>query len=176
VIKANVPGRIAFKVASQIDSRTILDASGANQLVGKGDLLYLQNSDLVRVQCAFVDTPEVEALVEYVSNQQSYSMPYQLPEYKQEENGGADAFESGDGNLMRFDAKLEEAARIVVQQGRASTSYLQQILELGFNRAARVMSQLERLGVVGPAEGSKPRKVLVDEMGLEDILLRIKQS
>ncbi|MDD6357596.1 MAG: DNA translocase FtsK [Bacteroidales bacterium] len=176
VIKANVPGRIAFKVASQIDSRTILDASGANQLVGKGDLLYLQNSDLVRVQCAFVDTPEVEALVEYVSNQQSYSMPYQLPEYKQEENGGADAFESGDGNLMRFDAKLEEAARIVVQQGRASTSYLQQILELGFNRAARVMSQLERLGIVGPAEGSKPRKVLVDEMGLEDILLRIKQS
>ncbi len=175
IIKANVPGRIAFKVSSRVDSSTILDTTGAEQLVGKGDLLYKENGQDIRVQCAFVDTPEVEALVKYVSNQQSYAMPYQLPEYKGGNEGGGDFDSDESGSVTRIDAKFEQAARLVVQQGRCSTSYIQQVLELGFNRAARIVSQLEKYGVVGAADGSKPRKVLVDEMGLEDILLRIKQ-
>ena len=170
VIKANVPGRIAFRVSSMIDSRTILDASGANQLEGKGDLLYLGGgNDLVRVQCAFVDTPEVEKIVEHVSKQQAYPSAYILPECEISESGG-DLNISG-VDMTQRDPFFKEAARMVVSTQQGSTSNIQRKFSVGFNRAGRIMDQLEHAGIIGPQEGSKPRKVLVaSEFELDQML------
>lgn len=171
VIKANFPARIAFKVSSMIDSRTILDCPGANQLIGRGDLLFSQGSDLIRVQSAFVDTPEVEKICEYIGNQESYPTAYLLPEYVGE-NG-----ESGltDVNLKDRDPLFEEAARLVVANQQGSTSLIQRKFSIGYNRAGRIMDQLEAAGIVGPFEGSKARQVLViDDIHLEQIFESLK--
>ena len=168
VIKANFPARMAFKVSSGIDSKTILDQSGAQQLVGKGDLLYLQGDSPVRVQCAFVDTPEVERVVEYISEQQGYPAPFELPEPPMPEGENKDL--SG-VDLSKKDPYFEEVARFVVSNQMGSTSYIQRKYNIGFNRAGRIMDQLEVAGIVGPARGSKPREVLVStEMEMENIL------
>ena len=168
VIKANFPARMAFKVSSGIDSKTILDQSGAQQLVGKGDLLYLQGDSPIRVQCAFVDTPEVERVVEYISEQQGYPAPFELPEPPIPEGENKDL--SG-VDLSKKDPYFEEVARFVVSNQMGSTSYIQRKYNIGFNRAGRIMDQLEVAGIVGPARGSKPREVLVStEMELENIL------
>lgn len=154
-IKANFPARIAFKVSSKIDSRTILDAGGAEQLIGKGDMLISYNGEITRVQCAFVDTPEVEKICEDIGEQQGYPDPFYLPEYvdekELEKNGGLDANEK--------DPLFEDAARLIVQNQIGSTSLIQRRMKLGYNRAGRLMDQLERAGVVGPNLGSKAREV-----------------
>ena len=166
VIKANFPARAAFRVTSKIDSRTILDAGGADQLIGKGDMLFSQGSDLVRLQCAFVDTPEVEEICDFIGNQQAYPTAYQLPEYVGEEGGGI-----GDIDPSERDALFADAARLVVQTQQGSTSMIQRKLKLGYNRAGRIVDQLEAAGILGPFEGSKARQVLVpDEMALEQKL------
>jgi S-DNA-T family DNA segregation ATPase FtsK/SpoIIIE len=166
IIKANFPARAAFRVTSKIDSRTILDAGGADQLIGKGDMLFSQGSDLVRLQCAFVDTPEVEEICDFIGNQQAYPTAYQLPEYVGEEGGGV-----GDIDPSDRDALFEDAARLVVQSQQGSTSMIQRKLKLGYNRAGRIVDQLEAAGILGPFEGSKARQVLVpDEMALEQKL------
>ncbi len=170
VIKANFPARIAFRVSAMVDSRTILDASGANQLVGKGDLLFSQGSDLVRVQCAFVDTPEVEKIAEYIGNQQGYPTAHLLPEAPIE-----DGSESNDFDPSKLDPMFEEAARIIVAHQQGSTSFLQRRFEIGYNRAGRIMDQMEKMGIVSAAKGSKPRDVLVQsEMQLDQILSGLK--
>ncbi|MFB6319212.1 DNA translocase FtsK 4TM domain-containing protein [Saccharicrinis sp. FJH54] len=164
VIKANFPARIAFKVSQMIDSRTILDTPGANHLIGRGDMLISYNSELVRVQCAFVDTPEVEEIVTYIGDQQGYQMPFQLPEYESEEVTPG----SAEDLLASKDSLFEEAARIVVAHQSGSTSLLQRRFSIGYNRAGRIMDQLEAASIVGPFEGSKARKVLIpDEISLE---------
>lgn len=168
IIKANFPTRVAFKVASMIDSRTILDASGANQLIGKGDMLFSQGSEMVRLQCAFVDTPEVESICEYISKQQAYPTAYLLPEYVGENGESGDAVDMGN-----LDELIGEAARMVVINQQGSTSMIQRKFSIGYNRAGRIMDQLESIGIVGPADGSKPRKVLIqDEYSLEQLLNR----
>ena len=168
VIKANFPARMAFKVSSGIDSKTILDQSGAQQLIGRGDLLYLQGDSPVRVQCAFVDTPEVENVVEYISEQQGYPAPFELPELPMAEGENKDL--SG-VDLSKKDPYFEEVARFVVTSQMGSTSYIQRKYNIGFNRAGRIMDQLEVAGIVGPARGSKPREVLVSsEIELESML------
>ncbi len=167
-IKANFPARMAFRVSSMIDSRTILDRPGANQLIGRGDLLFLSGSDPVRVQCAFVDTPEVNAICQYISRQQGYTEAYPLPEYVDEnESGGMD---SG-VEMGKFDPMFAEAARLIVVNQSGSTSLIQRKFAIGYNRAGRLMDQLEAVGIVGKADGSKPRPVLVaDEVQLDRIL------
>jgi S-DNA-T family DNA segregation ATPase FtsK/SpoIIIE len=166
IIKANFPARAAFRVTSKIDSRTILDAGGADQLIGKGDMLFSQGSDLIRLQCAFVDTPEVEEICDFIGNQQAYPMAYQLPEYVGEEGGGVGEIDPSDR-----DALFEDAARLVVATQQGSTSMIQRKLKLGYNRAGRIVDQLEAAGILGPFEGSKARQVLVpDEMALEQKL------
>ena len=166
IIKANFPARAAFRVTSKIDSRTILDAGGADQLIGKGDMLFSQGSDLVRLQCAFVDTPEVEAICDFIGNQQAYPMAYQLPEYVGEESGGV-----GDIDPSDRDSLFEDAARLVVLTQQGSTSMIQRKLKLGYNRAGRIVDQLEAAGILGPFEGSKARQVLIpDEIALEQKL------
>lgn len=168
VIKANFPARMAFKVSSGIDSKTILDQSGAQQLIGRGDLLYLQGDSPVRVQCAFVDTPEVENVVDYISEQQGYPAPFELPEPPVPEGENKDL--SG-VDLSKRDPYFEEVARFVVTSQMGSTSYIQRKYNIGFNRAGRIMDQLEVAGIVGPARGSKPREVLVaSEAELESML------
>ncbi len=168
VIRSNFPTRIAFKVATGIDSRTILDQTGAEQLVSKGDLLYLQSDSPIRVQCAFVDTPEVEKVVEYISEQQGYPAPFELPEPPIPEGENKDL--SG-VDLSKCDPYFEEVARFVVTSQMGSTSYIQRKYNIGFNRAGRIMDQLEVAGIVGPARGSKPREVLVSsEVELESML------
>ncbi len=165
-IKANFPARIAFRVSAMIDSRTILDRPGANQLIGKGDMLFLQGSDPVRVQCAFVDTPEVERIGRYISEQQGYPTAFYLPEYV-DENAG-DGSNLDDVDLKRLDPMFEDAARLVVIHQSGSTSLIQRKFSIGYNRAGRIMDQLEKAGIVGPVDGSKPRQVLcTDEMDLE---------
>lgn len=156
MIKANFPARIAYKVTSQIDSRTILDAKGAEQLIGKGDMLLSVGSDIVRLQCAFVDTPEVEAAIQHISDQKGFAEPFYLPEVV-DENG-----EMGDSNLKwsDLDPMFEEAARLVVSSQHGSTSMIQRKLQLGYNRAGRIVDQMEALGIVGESNGSKPRDVL----------------
>ena len=167
-IKANFPARMAFRVSSMIDSRTILDRPGANQLIGRGDLLFLSGSDPVRVQCAFVDTPEVNAICQYISRQQGYTEAYPLPEYVDENEGGP--IESG-VEMGKFDPMFAEAARLVVINQSGSTSLIQRKFSIGYNRAGRLMDQLEATGIVGKADGSKPRPVLVaDEVQLDRIL------
>lgn len=171
IIKANFPARIAFKVSAMVDSKTILDCSGANQLIGRGDMLFSQGNDLIRVQCAFVDTHEIENICEYIGNQQGYPEAYMLPEYIEEGNGGGTA----DVNLKDRDELFEEAARLVVTEQQGSTSLLQRKFSLGYNRSGRIMDQLEAAGIVGPSEGSKPRKVLVmDLLQLDDILNNLR--
>ncbi|WP_461631692.1 FtsK/SpoIIIE family DNA translocase [Labilibaculum euxinus] len=170
VIKANFPARIAFKVASMIDSRTILDSPGANQLIGRGDMLISLTSELVRVQCAFVDTPEVEAVTEFVQKQQSYPTAMFLPEYVGEssENSAMDI------DLQKRDALFEDAARLVVSSQQGSTSGIQRRFSIGYNRAGRIVDQLEAAGIVGPFEGSKARQVLIqDEYSLEKLLSNV---
>jgi len=170
VIKANFPARIAFRVSAMVDSRTILDASGANQLVGKGDLLFSQGSDLVRVQCAFVDTPEVEQIAEFIGHQQGYPTAFELPEYIPESAEG-----SSDFDASKLDPMFEQAARFIIAHQQGSTSALQRTFEIGYNRAGRIMDQMEKMGVVSPARGSKPREVLIQtEMQLEGLLLGLK--
>lgn len=165
-IKANFPARIAFRVISQVDSKTILDQSGANQLIGRGDMLLSTGNDLVRLQCAFIDTPEVEAVTEFIGNQHGYPEPFLLPEVPEEEGEGADIDDEGER-----DSLFEEAARIVVQTGQGSTSMIQRKLKLGYNRAGRIIDQLEAAGIVGPFSGSKSREVKVtSEAALEQIL------
>lgn len=165
-IKANFPARMAFRVTSQIDSRTILDMSGANQLIGRGDMLFSQGSDLIRIQCAFVDTPEVEGIADYIGKQQGYSHAFELPDYVGE--GSEDKVGSVD--LNDRDPLFEEAARLIVVHQQGSTSLIQRKFSIGYNRAGRLMDQLEVAGIVGPTQGSKPRDVLIgDEYSLEKI-------
>lgn len=167
-IKANFPARMAFKVASGIDSRTILDSTGANQLIGKGDMLITRGSELVRVQCAFVDTPEIEKITTFISDQQSYGMAFPLPEYKPESSSNSPESSYNDDAL---DSMFEEAARSIVSNQQGSTSLLQRRFKLGYNRAGRIMDQLEACGIVGPPEGSKARQVIIsDEQSLERLL------
>jgi S-DNA-T family DNA segregation ATPase FtsK/SpoIIIE len=169
VIKANFPARIAFKVASMIDSRTILDSPGANQLIGRGDMLISTSSDLVRVQCAFVDTPEVESITEFISEQQSYPSALMLPEYV-----GESSENTAEVDLQKRDALFEEAARLVVGSQQGSTSAIQRRFSIGYNRAGRIVDQLEAAGIVGPFEGSKARQVLIqDEYSLEKLLSEV---
>ena len=171
VIKANFPARIAFKVASMVDSRTILDTPGANQLIGKGDMLVSTGNSLIRVQCAFVDTPEVESIAKYISQQPSYPSAYLLPECHDE---GAGESESVD--LKNRDEFFDEAARIVVMNQTGSTSAIQRRFSIGYNRAGRIMDQLEAAGIVGQNEGSKARQVLLqDEYALEQLLRGLNQ-
>jgi S-DNA-T family DNA segregation ATPase FtsK/SpoIIIE len=167
-IKANFPARIAFRVTSMIDSRTILDAPGANQLIGRGDLLFYQGSDMVRVQCAFVDTPEVEQISKFIEIQQAYPSAFLLPEYTGED--GDSKLDSAD-LLAEKDPMFEESARLIVIHQQGSTSLIQRKFSIGYNRAGRIMDQLEASGIVGPFQGSKARQVLVpDEYHLEQIL------
>ena len=166
IIKANFPVRVAFKVSSKIDSRTILDTGGAEQLIGKGDMLVSMGSEVTRLQCAFVDTPEVDRVVEFIAFQEGFPEPFLLPEYIDEKELGNDEFDSGDR-----DSLFEEAARVIVSNQIGSTSLLQRRMKLGYNRAGRLMDQLEAAGVVGPNQGSKAREVLVKtEMELQEIL------
>ncbi len=153
-IKANFPARIAFKVSAKVDSRTILDAGGAEQLIGRGDMLVSHGSELLRLQCAFVDTPEVEQVVDFIAKQRGYASAFELPEYEGEDGEG-----QKEVDLTNRDKLFEDCARIVVQMQSGSTSNLQRRLNLGYNRAGRIMDQLEAAGVVGPANGSKPREV-----------------
>ncbi|MEZ5104041.1 MAG: DNA translocase FtsK 4TM domain-containing protein [Draconibacterium sp.] len=166
VIKANFPARIAFKVASMIDSRTILDQPGANQLIGKGDMLISVGSEVERVQCAFVDTPEVEKICSFISDQRGYPTAFLLPEYSSDEEAGP-----GQVDLNNKDEMFEDAARVVVNNQMGSTSMIQRKFSIGYNRAGRIMDQLEAAGIVGPSEGSKARQVLIqDEYSLEQLL------
>ena len=165
-IKANFPARIAFRVISKIDSRTILDAGGADQLVGRGDMLLSTGSDLTRLQCAFIDTPEVELLTDYIGSQRGYPDALHLPEYADEETEAKNDFDTSERDPL-----FEDAARIIVQTQQGSTSLLQRKLKLGYNRAGRIIDQLEAAGIVGPFEGSKAREVRVaNEMALEQFL------
>lgn len=166
IIKANFPSRIAFKVASSIDSRTILDQSGANQLIGKGDMLFAAGSEVVRLQCALVDTPEVESICEFIAGQQAYPTAFLLPEYVGDESDAPGAVD-----MNNRDEFFDDAARVVVLNQQGSTSMIQRKFSIGYNRAGRIMDQLEAAGIVGPSEGSKARRVLIqDEYSLEQLL------
>ena len=172
-IKANFPARLSFKVMSKIDSRTILDSSGADQLIGMGDMLLSLGSDIIRLQCAFVDTPEVDAVCEYIGEQRGYPSAYLLPECDDSESGGLDR---EDIDLSERDSFFEDAARLVVMHQQGSTSLIQRKLRLGYNRAGRLMDQLEAAGIVGAFGGSKAREVLVkDEMELENVFKELNQ-
>jgi S-DNA-T family DNA segregation ATPase FtsK/SpoIIIE len=172
IIKANFPARIAFRVTSKIDSRTILDAGGADQLIGRGDLLYTAGNEIERIQCAFVDTPEVEKITDFIGSQKAYSEAYQLPEYVDDESGT-----SIDIDISDRDKLFKEAAEIIVTAQQGSASLLQRKLKLGYNRAGRLIDQLEAAGVVGGFEGSKARQVLVaDFTALEQLLENEKNS
>ena len=171
-IKANFPARLAFRVLSKIDSRTILDSGGADQLIGRGDMLLSTGNDLIRLQCAFVDTPEVDRISEFIGNQRGYAEAYQLPEYLDEAAESAKSdFDPNDRDSM-----FEDAARLIVMHQQGSTSLIQRKLKLGYNRAGRIIDQLEASGVVGPFEGSKAREVLLpDEYALEQFLNNLKK-
>ena len=168
-IKANFPSRIAFRVGAMIDSRTILDRPGAQQLVGRGDMLYLNGGEPVRVQCAFVDTPEVERINQFIADQQGYTGAFELPmpDLGEEDGGG----EGRDVDMQHLDPMFEDAARLIVREQSGSTSLIQRKFAIGYNRAGRLMDQLEKAGIVGQAHGSKPREVLImDENSLETLL------
>ena len=166
-IKANFPARMAFKVSAMVDSRTILDRPGANQLVGKGDMLFLAGSEPVRLQCAFVDTPEVEAIANYIACQQSYTGPFALPRPPMEDAGG----NANDADLQHLDPMFAEAAHLIVSSQQGSTSMIQRKFAIGYNRAGRLMDQLEKAGVVGPAQGAKPRDVLIQDPNALEMLI-----
>jgi S-DNA-T family DNA segregation ATPase FtsK/SpoIIIE len=170
MIKANFPARVAFRVMSKIDSRTILDNSGADQLIGRGDMLYTQGNDLIRIQCAFVDTPEVEKITDFIGAQKAYPDAHILPEYIGEESGT-----TLDNNISDRDKLFREAAEVLVTAQQGSASLLQRKLKLGYNRAGRLIDQLEAAGIVGPFEGSKARQVLVtDLIALDELLANEK--
>lgn len=172
VIKANFPARMSFRVASKIDSRTILDAGGAEQLVGMGDMLFSLGSEMVRLQCPFIDTNEVEDICEFVGSQRGYESAYMLPEFSGDDEAGAGAIDLADRDSM-----FDEAARLIVRHQQGSTSLIQRKLKLGYNRAGRLIDQLEAAGIVGPFEGSKAREVLItDEYSLEQKLNEIDQN
>src|SRR5690606_443787 len=172
MIKANFPARAAFRVISSIDSRTILDATGADQLIGKGDMLYFNGNEILRIQCAFVDTPEVEKIVDYIGAQKGYASAFILPEAPSDEpQSGAAAFDPNEK-----DALFEEAARIVVSTQQGSTSMLQRQLKLGYNRAGRIMDQLEASGIVGGFNGAKAREVQISDLNaLEEFLEELRK-
>ena len=165
IIKANFPARIAFRVTSKIDSRTILDSGGADQLIGRGDMLYTQGNDLTRIQCAFVDTPEVQKISDYIGSQMGYASAYELPEYVDENTSSLDLDPSERDDLFR------EAAEVIVTAQQGSASLLQRKLKLGYNRAGRIIDQMEVAGIVGPFEGSKARQVLISDLNALDTLL-----
>ncbi len=167
LIKANFPARIAFRVTSMVDSRTILDQPGANQLIGQGDMLMLLNGDLTRLQCAFVDTPEIERLTSFIGKQRGYTTAYMLPDYEPDDSGAHSSLQ----DPGQLDSMFAEVARFVVQNQQGSTSSIQRRFSIGYNRAGRLMDQLEGAGIVGRAEGSKPREVMImDAVSLERIL------
>ncbi len=170
MIKANFPARIAFRVTSKIDSRTILDSGGADQLIGRGDLLFSNGNDLIRVQCAFVDTPEVERICDFIGSQKAYANAYLLPEYVGEDNGI-----KLDMDISERDSLFRDAAEIVVSAQQGSASLIQRKLKLGYNRAGRIIDQLEAAGIVGPFEGSKARQVLITDMNSLDIFFKNEQ-
>lgn len=172
-IKANFPSRIAFRVGAMIDSRTILDRPGAQQLVGRGDMLYLNGGEPVRVQCAFVDTPEVERINQYISQQQGYLYTFELPEPDMPD--GEDGGSSADVDMQHLDPLFEDAARLIVTSQSGSTSLIQRKFSIGYNRAGRLMDQLEKAGLVGAAHGAKPREVLIqDENSLNNLLISLR--
>ena len=166
VIKANFPARIAFRVTSKIDSRTILDTGGADQLIGRGDMLYSQGNDLIRIQCAFVDTPEVENLAEFIGSQMGYADAHLLPEYVSEEKGSVLDIDSSERDPL-----FKEAAEVIVIAQQGSASLLQRKLKLGYNRAGRIIDQMESAGIVGPFEGSKARQVLITDLSALNLFL-----
>ena len=170
VIKANIPTRIALRTQSVIDSRTVLDTKGAEQLIGRGDMLYSANGNVTRIQCAFVDTPEVDAVVEHIENQQRYFEPYQLPEYVPE--GAEDALAPGSVDMKRLDPMFADVARYVVSKQEGSTSRLQRAFEIGYNRAGKLSDQLEAAGIVGPNKGPKGRDVLITDLDQLEKLLQ----
>ncbi|WP_130735087.1 DNA translocase FtsK [Flavobacterium sp. J27] len=171
MIKANFPARIAFRVMSKIDSRTILDAGGADQLIGRGDLLYTNGNDMVRVQCAFIDTPEVEKVCDFIGSQKAYPEAYQLPEYVGEESGT-----TLDISISDRDTLFREAAEVIVTAQQGSASLIQRKLKLGYNRAGRIIDQLEAAGIVGPFEGSKARAVLISDLVALEHFLNNEQN
>ncbi|MFT7149108.1 MAG: S-DNA-T family DNA segregation ATPase FtsK/SpoIIIE, partial [Nonlabens sp.] len=167
IIKANFPARLSFRVTSKVDSRTILDSGGADQLIGQGDMLLSMGSDIIRLQCAFLDTPEVDEICDFIGSQKGYETAYLLPEFTGDE---VDA-NTGDVDLSDRDALFEEAAKLIVAHQQGSTSLIQRKLKLGYNRAGRIIDQLEAAGIVGSFEGSKARQVLIpDEYSLEQLL------
>ena len=173
MIKANFPSRLAFRVMAKVDSRTILDAGGADQLIGRGDMLYSPGNEIIRLQCPFVDTPEVDEIVNFIGDQRGYPSAFDLPEYSGEEDDGA----AKDFDASSRDALFDDAARIVVGMQSGSTSMLQRRLKLGYNRAGRLMDELEGAGIVGSQQGSKPREVLISsEMELEHILEQLNSN
>lgn len=172
-IKANFPGRIAFRVGARIDSQVILDRTGAQQLIGRGDMLYLNGGMPMRVQCAFVDTPEVEKINRFIANQPGPVEPLEIPEPATEESGG---ISGGTMDVHNMDPLFEEAARLIVQSQTGSTSNIQRRFSIGYNRAGRLMDQLEKAGIVGAAQGSKPREVMItDEVSLDNLLASLRQ-
>ncbi len=172
VIKANFPARIAFRVIAQVDSRTILDGPGANQLIGRGDLLFTSGGDVTRIQCAFIDTPEIEEITRFIGTQQGYPTAFMLPEYTAEDNA-----ELKDIDLSKKDELFDDAARLMVIHQQGSTSLIQRKFSIGYNRAGRIMDQLEAAGIVGPNEGSKARQVLfTDEASLENYLSKLARG
>jgi S-DNA-T family DNA segregation ATPase FtsK/SpoIIIE len=171
VIKANFPARLSFRVTSKVDSRTILDSGGADQLVGQGDMLFSSGSDVIRIQCPFVDTPEIEKICEFIGSQRGYDTAYMLPEFEGDDDSGANNVDLSDR-----DALFEEAAKLIVMHQQGSTSLIQRKLKLGYNRAGRLIDQLEAAGIVGPFEGSKAREVLIkDELSLEQLLKELRE-
>src|SRR6478736_1378507 len=172
IIKANFPARLSFRVTSKVDSRTILDTGGADQLIGHGDMLLSAGSDIIRLQCPFVDTPEVEKICEFIGAQRGYDSAYMLPEFEGEDEGGAAMVDLSDRDVL-----FEEAARLIVMHQQGSTSLIQRKLKLGYNRAGRLIDQLEAAGIVGPFEGSKAREVLIkDQLSLEQLLNGLKEK
>ena len=169
IIKANFPARISFRVTSKVDSRTILDTGGADQLIGMGDMLLSAGSEMLRLQCPFIDTAEVEQVCDYIAAQRGYESAYLLPEFEDDESGATTV------DLSQRDALFEDAARLIVMHQQGSTSLIQRKLKLGYNRAGRLIDQLEAAGIVGQFEGSKAREVLIkDEMSLEQLLNDLK--
>ena len=169
LIKANFPVRIAFKVISQMDSRTILDGSGAENLIGRGDMLYSTGNGETRIQCALIDTPEISKICDFIGAQRGYTSAFMLPEVPDEIGEGNSGVEDLDDD-DEFDQLFPEAARMVVSMKMASASYLQRKFKIGYNKAGRIMDQLESAGVVGQSQGSKPREVLMSPTELEDFL------
>ena len=171
VIKANFPARIAFRVTSKIDSRTILDSGGADQLIGRGDMLFTQGNDLIRIQCAFVDTPEIQKITDFIGSQKAYATAYELPEYIEEENSS-----SIDNKIDERDVLFKEAAEVIVIAQQGSASLLQRKMKLGYNRAGRIIDQLEAAGIVGSFEGSKAREVLILDLASLNAFLESEKN